>query len=147
MPLSSVSSARDPCAEALQRTRVRLPAWFPLLRVTPPLLPCFLSHSSAVLSIIKPKKKTAQTYWHKAASLASPSISIDLWPDLLWSCDCAIQRSHWLVKTPELMRDNVITFEPICLRWCFSLTHSFHDSNRDFSRLRTTEGESVGVAL
>ena len=55
MPLSSVS-ARDPCAEALQRTQVRLPAWVPLLRVTPPLLPCFLSHSSAVLSIIKPEK-------------------------------------------------------------------------------------------
>ena len=55
VPLSSVS-ARDPCAEALQRTQVRLPAWVPLLRVTPPLLPCFLSHSSAVLSIIKPEK-------------------------------------------------------------------------------------------
>ena len=38
-----------------QRTRVRLPALVPLLRVTPPLLPCFLSHSSAILSI-KPEK-------------------------------------------------------------------------------------------
>ena len=37
--LSSVCSARDPCAKALQRV--------PLLRVTPPLLPCFLSHSSS----------------------------------------------------------------------------------------------------
>ena len=36
--------------EALQRTRVRLPARVPLLRVTPRLLPCFLSNSSAVLS-------------------------------------------------------------------------------------------------
>ena len=54
-PLSSVGSACDPCAEALQWSWVRLPAWVPLLRVTPPLLPCFLSHSSAVLSI-KPQK-------------------------------------------------------------------------------------------
>ena len=50
--------ARDPCAKALQRTWVRLPARVPLLRVTPPLLPCFLSHSSAVLSIKPEKKKT-----------------------------------------------------------------------------------------
>ena len=50
------SVARDPCAEALQRTRVRLPARVPLLRVTPRLLPCFLSNSSAVLSKIKPEK-------------------------------------------------------------------------------------------
>ena len=32
------------------------PGPVPLLRVAPPLLPCFLSHSSAVLSIIKPEK-------------------------------------------------------------------------------------------
>ena len=54
-PHSSVGSVRDPCAEALQRTRVRLPARVPLLRVTPRLLPCFLSTSPAVLSI-KPEK-------------------------------------------------------------------------------------------
>ena len=40
---------------SLQRTWVRLPAWVPLPRVTPPLLPSFLSHSSAILSI-KPEK-------------------------------------------------------------------------------------------
>ena len=54
-PLSPVGSVCDPCAEALQRTWVRLPAQVPLLRVTPPLLPGFLSHSSAILSI-KPEK-------------------------------------------------------------------------------------------
>ena len=43
-PFSSVGRTRVPCAEALQRTRVRLPAWVPLLRVTPPLSPCFLSY-------------------------------------------------------------------------------------------------------
>ena len=53
--LSSVGSVRNPCAEALRQTQVRLPAWVPLPRVTPPLLPCFLSHSSAILSI-KPEK-------------------------------------------------------------------------------------------
>ena len=46
-PLNLVGSSCDPCAKALQRTRVRLLAWVPLLRVTPPLLPCFLSHSSS----------------------------------------------------------------------------------------------------
>ena len=56
-PLSSVGSARDPCAEALQRTRVRLPARVHLLLVTPPLSPCFLSHSSAVLSEKDQKRK------------------------------------------------------------------------------------------
>ena len=58
---SSVGHAGIPCAEALQRTRVWLRARVPLLCVTPPLSPCFLSHSSAILSI-KPerpqKKKT-----------------------------------------------------------------------------------------
>ena len=48
-PFSSVGRARVLCAEALQRTWVRLPAWVPLLRVTPVI-------SSAVLSI-KPLKK------------------------------------------------------------------------------------------
>ena len=55
------SVARDPCAEALQRTRVRLPARVPLLRVTPRLLPCFLSKlfSCTVNKAEKrPKKKT-----------------------------------------------------------------------------------------
>ena len=33
-PFGSVGRARVPCAEALQRTWVRLPAWVPLLRVT-----------------------------------------------------------------------------------------------------------------
>ena len=65
--LSSVGSARDPCAEALQQSWARLRARVPSLRVTPPLLPCSLSHSSAILSIKpekakkiykKPKKKT-----------------------------------------------------------------------------------------
>ena len=36
-PFSSVGRARAPCAEALQWTRVRLPARIPLLRVTLPL--------------------------------------------------------------------------------------------------------------
>ena len=38
-PFSSVGTARVPCAEALQRTGVLLPARVPLLRVTPPPLP------------------------------------------------------------------------------------------------------------
>lgn len=42
--------------------------------------------------------------------LATPSISVDLWPDQWWSCDCATQRSRWLVKTAVLMRDNVVTY-------------------------------------
>ena len=61
----------DPCPEALQRTRVQLPACVPLLRVTPPLLPCFLSHSSAVLSI-RPKntlKKERNTLRDSEAGL------------------------------------------------------------------------------
>ena len=62
-PLSSVGSVCDPCAEALQRTWVRLPAQVPLLRVTPPLLPGFLSHSSAILSI-KPEKAKKNTTRH-----------------------------------------------------------------------------------
>ena len=41
-PLSSVASMCDPCAEALQWTRVRLPAQVPMLRVTPPLFPVTL---------------------------------------------------------------------------------------------------------
>ena len=45
-PLSSVGSVRDPCAEALQWTRVQLLARVPLLRVTLSLLPCFLSQLS-----------------------------------------------------------------------------------------------------
>ena len=36
-PFSSVGRSRVPCAEALQRTWVRLPTWVPLLCVTPPL--------------------------------------------------------------------------------------------------------------
>ena len=36
VPFSSVGRARVPCAEALQRTWVRLPARVPLLCVTPP---------------------------------------------------------------------------------------------------------------
>ena len=59
-PLSSVGSARNLCAEALQRTRVRVLAWDPLLCVTPPLLPCFLSRSSAVLSEKAKKGKNLQ---------------------------------------------------------------------------------------
>ena len=44
LPFSSVGRACVSCAEALQRTCVRLPAWgIPLLRVTPSLSPCFLS--------------------------------------------------------------------------------------------------------
>ena len=35
-PCSSVGTARAPCSEALQWTRVRLPAWVPLVRVSPP---------------------------------------------------------------------------------------------------------------
>ena len=56
---SSVGHAGIPCAEALQRTRVWLRARVPLLCVTPPLSPCFLSHSSAILSIKpeRPQKK------------------------------------------------------------------------------------------
>ena len=37
VPYSSVAIAGVPCAEVLQRTRVRLLVWVPLLRVTPPL--------------------------------------------------------------------------------------------------------------
>ena len=39
----------------LSWTRVKVPAWVPLLHITPPLLPCFLSRSWAILSI-KPEK-------------------------------------------------------------------------------------------
>ena len=63
VPLSSVGSARNPCAEALHRV--------PLLRVTPLLLPCFLSHSSALLSV-KPEKvknKTKTHIFHKDISI------------------------------------------------------------------------------
>ena len=59
------SVARDPCAEALQRTRVRLLARVPLMHVTPPLLPCFLSHSSAV-SKHKLDKRFLQNKWKHA---------------------------------------------------------------------------------
>ena len=44
-PFSSVGRAGVPCTEALsslQRPEVRVPAWGPLLRVTPPLTPWFL---------------------------------------------------------------------------------------------------------
>ena len=72
-PLSSVGSARDPCAEALQRTRARLLAQVPLLCVTPPLLPRFLSHSSAVLSI-KPEKAKKKRQLYISLHIVSTSI-------------------------------------------------------------------------
>ena len=67
--------ARDPCAEALQRTRVQLLAWVPLLRVTSPLLPCFLSHSSAVNTVNKARKRKNGVHC-KAFSLKTTSLSL-----------------------------------------------------------------------
>ena len=52
--LSSVGSARPMCWGSAADQGLT-PGLGPLLLVTPPLSPCFLSHSSAVLSI-KPKK-------------------------------------------------------------------------------------------
>ena len=64
--LSLVGSTRDPGAETLQWTRVRLLAQVPLLRVTPPLLPCFLTLFSCPVNKARKgqknifKKKTKQ---------------------------------------------------------------------------------------
>ena len=59
-PFSSVGRARVPCAEALQRTWVPLPARVPLLRVTPPLSPPVSCHifSCTINKTIKGQKNT-----------------------------------------------------------------------------------------
>ena len=54
--LAGLAAYSDSCAEALQLIRARVLARVLLLHITPPLLPCLLSHSSAVLSI-KPEKR------------------------------------------------------------------------------------------
>ena len=67
--LSSVGSVRDPCAEALQWTWVRLSARVLLLCVTPPLLPCFLSHCSTVLSVNEARKGQKKYWGEKSMNL------------------------------------------------------------------------------
>ena len=57
VPHSSVGSARGPCAEALQ------------LRVTPRLLPCFLSNPSAVLTNKARKGQKNPSHTHKHGSI------------------------------------------------------------------------------
>ena len=63
VPCSSVGRARAPCAEALQRTRIRLPVRVPLLRVTPrlslPLFPVISSSLPVNKAIKRPKRYDA----------------------------------------------------------------------------------------
>ena len=95
-----VGSARDPCAEALQQTRARHQARVALLHVTPPLLPCFLSHSSAILSIKPEKKKFKKRLQFYRVS-----------PD---------KREHLDAEVKYMLENNIA--EPCASSWCFLLS-------------------------
>ena len=89
--LSSVGSAR-PMWWGSAADQGLTPGLGPLLLVTPPLSPCFLSHSSAVLSI-KPKKYLKkkknwpgfQLFWLSVLTwTCRTAVTADMWPESQW---------------------------------------------------------------
>ena len=96
------SVACDPCAEALQRTWVGLPARVPLLRVTPPLLPCFLSRSSD-------KKLFRQKKYFQKKNQTSKTQKKSLKVDFLWV---------WTVCWTKMTDSSIMTTILSCTESC-----------------------------
>ena len=100
---SSVGRARVPCAVALQRTRVWLPAWVLLLRVTPALSLLVSWHifSCSINKAIKGPKK----YFKKVVEFRKNIINIIY----VWM--------RWIINSKMWQRETLRCKHEMCVEW------------------------------
>ena len=119
-PFSTVGRARAPCAKALQWTLVRLPAWVPLLRVTPPLSPPVSCHifSWPINKAIKSQKNILKNYFSRGWNNHIHFMDV-IWKKAPWPTPCSL----------------ALTVETNSLGWCSFWNKCFYCITKMLSSL------------